>query len=264
DCLWSAEWTADNKWTYRYLSPVVENLTGRPAHHFLTDVAKWQEVIHPEDRSTWLQALRKLRGGSASQVEHRVVWPEGSVRWLRESVRVGRKPDGQTLQLDGILTDFTHRKQFEDSLAEERRLLRALMENLPEMIYCKDAQGRYLVDNATHRRMLGVQSEEEVRGKTIRDSFPADQADRYGAGDEAAMRQGQTVQNREEVLFEQSSQRFYSFTKVPLRDAAGKVSGLVGIGRDVTDQHEAERALARERNLLWTLMDNLPAHIFVK
>src|SRR5262245_31341598 len=38
DCLWSAEWSADNRWTYRYLSPVVENLTGRPAEHFLADV----------------------------------------------------------------------------------------------------------------------------------------------------------------------------------------------------------------------------------
>src|SRR3954469_16550296 len=141
DCLWSAEWTADNKWSYRYLSPVVENLTGRPAHHFLSDVAKWQDVIHPDDRSGWLQALRKLRGGVASQTEYRVVWPDGTVRWLRESVRVARKPDGSTLQLDGILTDFTERKKTEDRLAHERHLLRTLMENLPETIYCKDAQG---------------------------------------------------------------------------------------------------------------------------
>src|SRR5262249_36809197 len=59
DCLWSAEWSADNKWTYRYLSPVVENLTGRPAQHFLIDLTRWQEVIHPDDRTLWLQALRR-------------------------------------------------------------------------------------------------------------------------------------------------------------------------------------------------------------
>ena len=61
-----------------------------------------------------------------------------------------------------------------------------------------------------------------------------------------------------------AADRLHAFTKVPLRDADGQVSGLVCIGRDVTDQREAERALARERNLLRTLMDNLPDHIFVK
>src|SRR5438309_2444269 len=79
DCLWSAEWSADNRWAYRYLSPVVENLTGRPTHHFLADLARWQEVIHPDDRSAWLQSLRKMRTGQASQIEYRVVWPDGSV-----------------------------------------------------------------------------------------------------------------------------------------------------------------------------------------
>jgi len=63
DCLWSAEWSSDGKWTYRYLSPVVENLTGRPAQHYLTDLARWQEVIHPEDRPSWLAALRRWRTG---------------------------------------------------------------------------------------------------------------------------------------------------------------------------------------------------------
>src|SRR5262249_17815677 len=86
----------------------------------------------------------------------------------------------------------------------------------------------------------------------------------YRADDAAVLREGVAAQNREEVLDRESGKRYYSFTKVPMRDAAGKVSGLVCIGRDVTDQREAERALARERDLLQTIMDNLPAHIFVK
>src|SRR5689334_16246485 len=127
DCLWSAEWTADGRWIYRYLSPVVETLAARPAAHFLTDLTRWQEVIHPEDRPIWQASLRKLRGGQATQTEYRILCPDGTVRWLRESVRVARRADGQTLQLDGILTDFTERKKTEDLLQEERGLLRTLM-----------------------------------------------------------------------------------------------------------------------------------------
>jgi PAS domain S-box-containing protein len=265
DCLWSAEWSADGKWAYRYLSPVVENLTNRPANYFLLDMARWQEVIHPDDRPAWVAALRKLRTGQASQIEYRVVWPDGSIHWLRESVRVTRKPDGQTLQLDGVLADFTERKQSEERLREERQLLRTLMENLPEAVYFKDAQGHYLVDNAAHRRILGVDNEEQVRGKTLFDFFPREEAERYSADDIAAIREGKLVQDREEIFTDKDGRTsFHSFTKVPLRDGDGGISGLVCIGRDVTAQRQAEQDLARERKLLCTLMDNLPAHIFIK
>jgi PAS domain S-box-containing protein len=265
DCLWSAEWSADGRWTYRYLSPVVENLTGRPANFFTTDPMRWQEVLHADDRVAWQQALRRLRAGQSSQAEYRVVWPDGSVHWLRESVRVTRKPDGQTLQLDGVLTDFTERKLAEERLREERQLLRTLMENLPEAIYFKDAEGHYLVDNAAHRKILGAQSEEEVKGKTVYDFFPPAQAQGYSAEDLAVMQAGIPVLDCEEVHVDpEGGKRYHAYTKVPLRDGHGPVSGLVCIGRDVTAQRLAERALARERNLLRTLMDNLPAHIFVK
>jgi PAS domain S-box-containing protein len=265
DCVWSAEWTADGRWTYRYLSPVVENLTGRAADFFTTDMARWQEVIHSEDRGGWVQSLHRLRSGKASQIEYRVVWPDGSIRWLRESIRVARKADGQTLQLDGVLTDFTERKQSEERLGEERKLLRTLMDNLPESIYFKDAQGRYLVDNVAHRRILRAESEEQVLGKTIFDFFPREQAERYAADDAAVLREGKLVQDHEEIFIDEKGRhRCHSSTKVPLHGGDGQISGLVCIGRDVTDQRQAEQALARERKLLRTLMDNLPAHIFVK
>ena len=265
DCLWSAEWTGEGKWIYRYLSPVVESLAGRPAAHFLTDLNRWQEVVHPEDRPAWQASLRRLRSGQPSQVEYRVVWPDGSVRWLRESVRVARRPDGQTLQLDGILTDFSERKQADARLQEERLLLRTLMEALPETIYFKDAQGAYLVDNAAHRDLLGAASEDEVRGKTVFDFFPPELAERYDADDAATLAGGLPVQNLVEAIpLRTGESRLFEFTKVPLRDASGDLFGLVCIGRDVSEQREAERALAHERNLLRTVMDNLPDHIFVK
>src|SRR5262249_1883707 len=166
DCLWSAEWAPDGRWTYRYLSPVVEALTGRSPEFFLDDATRWQEVLHPEDRPRRQQALPRLRAGQPTQEEYRVVLPDGSVRWLRESVRVSKKADGPVLQLDGILADVTAPRQAAQALEQERQLLRGLMENLPEAIYVKDAGGQYLVDNAAHRQLLGAAREEDVRGKT--------------------------------------------------------------------------------------------------
>ncbi len=265
DCLWSAEWSADGRWVYRFLSPVVENLTGRPASYFQSDLTRWQEVVHPDDRALWTLALRKLRSGQSSQIEYRVLLPDQTVRWLRESVRVSRLPDGQTLQLDGVLTDFTQHHLAQQRLREERHLLKTLMDNLPEAIYFKDSQGRYLVDNAAHRAMLGANSEEEVLGKTVFDFFPEQLAQRYTEDDQAVIRRGETAQNLLETIIDYKGDvRLHEFTKVPLRDSKGDIYGLICIGRDVTEQREAERALARERHLLRTLMDHLPNLIYVK
>jgi PAS domain S-box-containing protein len=131
DCLWSADWTADNRWSYRYLSPVVENLTGQPAEHFQSDLARWQEIVHPDDRPAWLQGLRKLKSGQNSQTEYRILRPDGSVRWLRELVHVSRGPDAQALQLDGVLTDLTPIKALEAEL-EQARLTIAQFRGQPE------------------------------------------------------------------------------------------------------------------------------------
>jgi PAS domain S-box-containing protein len=264
DCLWSAEWAVDGRWAYRYLSPVVETLTGRPPMFFVQDPGRWQEVVHPEDRSCWQQALRKLRAGNPSQQEYRVVLPDGSTRWLHESVRVTRKPDSPALQLDGVLSDITDRKQAEERLDQERRLLRSLMDNLPEAIYVKDTECRYLVDNVAHRRLLGVNSEEEVRGKTVFDFFPREVADAYHNDDRMVVETGQSQLEREEEVVDRAGQRrFHSSTKVPLRDADGRITGLVCIGRDVTEHRRAQDALRQSEERLRRSVLDAPFPIMI-
>jgi PAS domain S-box-containing protein len=252
DCLWSAEWTADACWHFRYISPVVEHLTGRPAPYFQHDLARWQEVIHPQDWECWLQSLRRLRSGQPSQVEYRVVWPDGSVRWLRDSVRVTRSADGGALRLDGVLTDITGRKESERRLAQERQLLRSLIDHLPESIYVKDAEGRYLVDNPAHRQILGVEREEQVLGKTDHDFLPSERAAAYFADEQAVVKSGQPLVDHDELLIDHTGHaRWLLTTKVPLfaeGPAGPVVIGLVGISHDITERKciEAEWQRAKE------------------
>jgi GAF domain-containing protein len=86
------------------------------------------------------------------------------------------------------------------------------------------------------------------------------------------LQSGQAVINREELLVNVSGQsRWLLTSKLPLRDNEGRITGIVGIGRDITERKHAEsqreaalEALAQERNLLRTLIDNLPDYIYVK
>ncbi|HZY85990.1 MAG TPA: PAS domain S-box protein, partial [Gemmataceae bacterium] len=249
DCLWSAEY-AGGVWTYRYFSPVVENLTGRPPDWFLGGAKRWEESVHPDDRPRWRAALASLKAGQPAQEEYRVVWPDGAVRWLRESVRVTRRPDGRTLQLDGVLADVTAHRLAEERLAQQHRLLRGLLDAIPDAIYVKDTACRYLLDNPAHRRALGVASEADAVGKTVADFFPPELAGPHQADDRRVLRSGAPILNREmEILHPNGERRWLAISKVPLRDGAGEVVGVIGVGRDV---HERKRA-EEDRDRFFTL-----------
>ncbi len=245
DCLWSAEY-AGGVWTYRYFSPVVEALTGRPPDWFLGGARRWEEAVHPDDRPRWREALARLKAGQPAQEEYRVVWPDGAVRWLRESVRATRRPDGHTLQLDGVLADVTAHRLAEERLAQQHRLLRGLMDAIPDAIYVKDTTCRYLLDNAAHRAALGITSEEAVVGKTVTDFFPPDVAAPHLADDLRVLRTGEPIFNHEvEIALPSGERRWRAITKVPLRDGAGDIVGVIGVGRDIHERKRAEEDLDR-------------------
>jgi PAS domain S-box-containing protein len=129
DCLWSAEIDAAAQWRYRYISPVIEKITGRPAE-FFKSLRQWHSIVHVEDRGRYENMLRRLRSGEGVQEEYRVVWPDDSSRWVRDSVLVGRPPNEKALHLNGVLTDISERKEAEEALAASHRQLQELAANL--------------------------------------------------------------------------------------------------------------------------------------
>jgi PAS domain S-box-containing protein len=133
-------------------------------------------------------------------------------------------------------------------LVEERTLLRTLIDNLPDAIFVKDAEGRFLVNNAAHLRALGVSTQGEVLGKTDSD-FSQELLARTQVDEQEIMRTGQPLLAREEpVVAPDGTPLWYLTTKVPLRDRQGKVAGIVGISRDITERKLATLDLER-RNL---------------
>ena len=149
-------------------------------------------------------------------------------------------------------------------ISQEYLLLRTLIDNLPDCIYAKDSAGRKTMANPADLKNLRCKTEAEAVGKSDFDLFPKDVAEKFWADDQAVI-QGQPVIDREEYFLDDAGKKHWLLTtKLPLRDPDGKVVGLVGIGRDITRRKEAEEALARERSLLRTLIDNLPDCIYAK
>jgi len=140
--------------------------------------------------------------------------------------------------------DITDRKRVEEALAEERNLLRAVMDNVPDYIYVKDTESRYLVSNNAFARLFGDVTPKEVVGKTVFELFPPEVARKYYADDQEVIRSGNPLLNKEDYPINKEGKEIWSLTsKIPLRDSSGKIVGLVGLGRDITERKLAEEEI---------------------
>ena len=144
-------------------------------------------------------------------------------------------------------------------------IIRVLMETIPDRIYFKDLQSRFVRNSAAQARLLGADRPEDCIGKTDFDYFARDHAERAMADEQAIIRTGQPVIGKEERLTSlNGTKAWVSTTKLPWRDASGNIIGTFGLSRDITFTKLAEEKLTEERNLLRTIIDHLPSRIFVK
>jgi len=133
--------------------------------------------------------------------------------------------------------------------ARERVMLRTLVDNLPDFIYVKDRESRFLLVNLAAARVLGVEDPEQVLGKSDFDLHSREQATRYSQRDQEVMRSGEALVNIQESTTDPAGNQIDLLTtKAPLRDGDGHVIGIVGIDRDITARLkiEAEVLMARE------------------
>lgn len=146
-----------------------------------------------------------------------------------------------------MATESQSRAELIEKLAEERQLLRSLIDNLPDGIYVKDRQSRFVIANKTVASLIGAKSPDELIGKTDFDFFSHDLATKYYEDEQAIMRSGQSLLNQEEPTFDSRTGKagWLLTSKVLWHDRQGKVAGIMGVGRNITDLKQAQDALGQ-------------------
>ena len=152
---------------------------------------------------------------------------------------------GGTLCLIGTGFDLTQRRQVEQRLADERNLLRTLIDNIPDAVYIKDRASRFVLCNREVLRRKAVGSLEEIVGRSDFDFYPSELARSTYADEQAVMQTGRPLVNHERCVIDRTTglPTWNLTTKVPLRNSVGEIVGLVGIGRDITERKRMENAL---------------------
>lgn len=139
-----------------------------------------------------------------------------------------------------VVRDISDRKQTEIKLAREHELLQTLMDSIPDSIYFKDEENKFVMVNKAKAASSNVAPEDMI-GKTDFDFLPEDQARKSFEDDEEVKKVGKFIVNRIEKITEiDGSERWISVTKFPRFDAEGNIIGTMGISRDVTELKKLE------------------------
>jgi two-component system sensor histidine kinase/response regulator len=154
--------------------------------------------------------------------------------------------------------DIGPRRRAEEALEAERNLMRTLIDHLPDNVFIKDVQGRIILDNAAHRRLLGRKALAEVTGRSDRDFFSRPLAEKYLRDERRIVASGRPLLNYEEPTVDRRGRPLrYLTTKVPVRGPRGKITALVGINRDITAQKVAEEARHKETAKLSAMISGM-------
>jgi PAS domain S-box-containing protein len=198
----------------------------------------------PQSRAIIERAVRTAsETGAGWDIEMPLVTARGRSIWVR-TVGTTEYENDQPVRLLGSMQDITVRKETEKALTYERDLMTSLLETLPDQIYFKDGDGKFLRINGSMARRHGLSSPADAIGKSDADYFPEEYARRASAIERGIMESGEPVLDMEEQTIWSDRPATWSLsTRMPLYDAENRIVGTVGISRDITARKHVEAQL---------------------
>ncbi len=234
----------NGRWTY--LNRAWEDITqysiseslGRPAIELFPD----------EDREDFLRTFRSIMADTQQshrqQLRYRA--KDGSLRWVECFVRALVDDSGKLVGLSGSAADITERRLAEERLRDQLRFVQDLIEAIPNPIYFKDANGRYLGFNRAWETFFGCQREEWI-GRTMFDVFPKDRAGWHFERDRELIANPGVQVYEAQIADAEGRLRDAIYNKVTFAKADGTVAGILGVVTDITERKHFESELLRAK-----------------
>lgn len=219
----------------------------------------WQSVHHPEELSRVLSVWNaSIRKGEPAEIELPIRAKDGTYRWFLTRAIPLRNARGEIVRWVGTNTDIDDQrrasnafeteasnlgrrvKESSTELSDSRSFLTSLIENLPNMVFVKDAKDlKFIRFNKAGEELLGY-SRKDLIGKSDYDFFPKEQADFFTSKDRAVLAGHVIVDIPEEEVQTSRGKRILHTRKIPLFDQDGNPEFLLGISEDITDARFAE------------------------
>ncbi|HEX4264105.1 MAG TPA: PAS domain S-box protein [Verrucomicrobiae bacterium] len=239
---------------FTFANPAAESLLGLWPGQLVGRT--FLEFLDEKNKVITEQQLKRRAAGEKSTYEIEVVTAQGERRQILITGAPQVDSAGDFCGTFAIFRDITQRKNAEFALRESQRLLRAILDNIPDPAWLKDSQGRYLVGNKPLARIY-QRKLEDIVGKTVFEVFPA-QAANLTEGDNQAASSGKPARAEICIPDGNGGNRWFDTIETPILNEHGQLVSTVGIARDITERKRDEEHLREREEAFRALADNVP------
>jgi|GEM_PF-251021 len=232
-----------------YVSPAFARIWGRPVESLQANPQQWADFILPEDRERVLKSFAELKEDVRSlDIEYRIVRPDGEIRWVHVRGFQIRDATDQLVRLAGIVTDITERKRAEGQVLQSQERYRSLVENARDAIFTIAPDGTFTSLNPAAETIAGISSAEWI-GKPFAPMVHPDDLPLAAEMFHWALMGKQVPVH--ELRGNPSLPRptTMEMTLATQKDENGKITGVMGIGRDITERKLMEDRLFQSQKM---------------
>jgi diguanylate cyclase (GGDEF)-like protein/PAS domain S-box-containing protein len=214
------------------------------------------EVIAPALMERMAPYFERAIRGETVVFENRIDRPDGEVRFRHTTMVPERTADGSIGSIVLFAYDLTALKNAQAEALQQKALLSSLLKAMPDMVFLKNTQGVYQACNPVFERFMG-RSEREILGRTDADLLLPAAAAHFSRHDRQALQAWQPLVIEDTLVFaDDGYEGRFETILTPIRDLAGKTTGLLGVARDITDRKRAAQEI--ERLAFYDALTSLP------
>jgi PAS domain S-box-containing protein len=258
-------------------SSIIFDIFGYDAEVMTPNIETFKSAVHPDDRALVEASEQRVLAGGLHDVVHRIVRPDGEIRWVHELARLQADDQGRMNRLSGTVQDVSEAKQREESVYEARAFLQAVLDSATGVsIIATDTCGVISLFNPGAEMLTGYSAAEvigqhspmlfhqpeEVRA---RGSELSHEAGREISGFEvfvANIQKGEAKAHQWTYVRKNGEPRLVNLTISAIRDAHDSIYGYLGIATDVSALQHATRALQKSESRFRSMVANLPGVVY--
>lgn len=244
------EWSLDNE--RMRCDRQMNDLLGLAPGGSIESYGDFLSVIEPGDRADLAAEISNaLQNGRDYEGQFRSLRrSDGALRLLKIRLTALAGVAGPRRWITGLCWDITEENRTEAALVRDQYLMSALMDNLPDLIYFKDRESRFIAVNRAMYLRAGFRNQSEMLGKTDKDLYADEHADTALSDEQKIVQTGEPMLGIEEKeIWPDGHVTWVSTSKMPLRNSKGDVVGTFGLSRDITERKRIESELVKAKEL---------------
>ena len=233
----------------------IYNIFEEDKNYFIPTYENFLNKIHPDDRAMVNENYQdSIKSKKTYSVNHRLLLNNGKIKWVKEECDTLFDENGNPFVSRGTVQDITELTLAKIELENEHDKLKAIFENIPDLVWIKDVNGVFMSCNKRFEEFFGAK-EKDIVNKTDYDFVDKELADFFISHDKLAMNSDKPLSNFEDLTFPDGHKEYVQTIKSKVLDSNGNMVGILGIGRNITELRDKELQLIKQQKELQSIYD---------